>query len=284
MANYDTADCGHDHQVTVTLPTGTVVSPKRRTLKSNDEFARTHSPSGRPGHCVDELCTCSKHACKPQWKPNPAPFMGNTTYGQDFEAKPIERREAMRPVHTYQPTKFEGQTTNQHDYKGYTADRSPSCKPQHNVARNIPFEGKSSYATEFDKKDMPPVYQRERAQYRPNNAPLESLTSNKAAYVAHAIPERVNFSPSRAPPKNIPFNGTTNYADNYTAHPMPEKFVNQRSQYKNIPDDRQFDSTYTSSFVKPNVPKCPVHELPAAPAPSNGREHVFWDEQKQQWY
>eukprot|EP00919_Chromeraceae_sp_WS-2016_P017632 GHVR01041919.1.p1 GENE.GHVR01041919.1~~GHVR01041919.1.p1 ORF type:complete len:205 (+),score=61.08 GHVR01041919.1:346-960(+) len=129
-----------------TTKTGVFVRPKTMVLPSKDEQCRHDSPSGRPGACVDEICTCLKHQCvKKTWRPNPVPFDGNTMYRQEFDSKPLPDRLPPSKPREYIPTKFEGETTNHADYKPWEHERQPPYKPQRGAQQPVPFEGLYTY-------------------------------------------------------------------------------------------------------------------------------------------
>ncbi|EPY27636.1 hypothetical protein AGDE_10667 [Angomonas deanei] len=180
--------------------------------------------------CICRICECGKHTC-PGHK---VPFVGETTYRDEFVPKSGERERAARPRTTVFPTKAEPdhfKTTKEaaaEELKGKDLRPAESYKPRNGPVTQLPFEGTTTNRNDFP-GHMPEYNRVTRKQepipklkgtYDTTNRTMTKPIDDLASRGAIPKPPK-NFKGGEAERQEVPFDGITSYTADYPAKEVP---------------------------------------------------------------
>ncbi|KAF5843283.1 heat shock protein 70kD, peptide-binding domain-containing protein [Dunaliella salina] len=98
----------------------------------------------------------------------------------------------------------------------------PIEKPRHAppayAPASLPFEGTSSYKSDFHPHPLP-RQEAAGAQYQPRHIPFEGESSYKGDFVPHQLERRPPAGPNYVP-SSLPFEGTSTYKDTFRPFPI----------------------------------------------------------------
>lgn len=233
--------------------------------------------------CVCRICECGKHPC-PGVK---VPFIGETTYRDEYVPKNPERDRLRRRAHNPFPTKAEPghfKTTNQEAaemLQGKNLRPSESYKPRYERATPLPFD-----ATTTNRADYPgymPEYNRAKRKEEPLPQ-LKGIYDTTKGAMDEPVRDLNDRGQLPKPPKSFkskdtarqdqPFDGITTYTAEYPpkdapmARPLPNK-----SGPPAPPENRDFQTTHGAAFQIPPIRirhECPAAFVPARPPSQDG--------------
>lgn len=233
--------------------------------------------------CVCRICDCGKHNC-PGIK---VPFVGETTYRDEYVGKNSERERPRRARQTVFPTKAEDghfKTTNQEAaelLEGKNVRPAESYKPREAAAAPMPFEGTSTNRADFPGW-MPENNRVMRKQepmaklpgtYGTTKGAMEEQVRDLAAKGALPRPPK-NCKADDTPQGNAPFDGVTSYTAEYPAKEVPMTRAAVRRDNQNaVPENRDFQTTASSAYQVPPLHlrhECPASFVPVRPASRDG--------------
>ena len=190
---------------------------------------------------------------KEQYKPSGAPLDGLTTNRKDYRGFPGSRMQSFKPdnqafqseaplddvttnrkdyqrwetqrpyqhpAEQYKPPEgqMESQTTSNATYRPMPLVRTQAIRP--NSGRqgpDVPFEGRTSYKSDYPKWEAERVLARQKEGYVPNQAPFQGDPTYRAHYKPHQVAPARSFRPDNAAfQSQEPFNDQTMYKGDYT--------------------------------------------------------------------
>lgn len=232
--------------------------------------------------CICRICECGKHHC-PGLK---VPFIGDTTYRDEYVGKKAERERARGNRQTVFPTKAEDghfKTTNQEAAEllaGKNVRPAESYKPNQELAAPLPFDGTTTNRADFP--GWMPEYKRAQRKQEPLPKLRGTYDTTKGAMddPVRGLAER-NALPK--PPKsfksddtlqdNMPFDGITSYTAEYPPKDVPVSRFIPRNTVTTLPESRDFESTFAGDYKVPPLHMrhdCPAAFVPVRPASRDG--------------
>lgn len=182
------------------------------------------------------------------------PFQNSTTHGTDFTAPPITPRKVYTSQYTYEPPKdsFDATSTARSHYVDYgKTPVTPSCKPCNKAALSTqPFDSVSSYHSTFTLPAMPERFQKPKTEYVPSKKEFSSSTTFRSEYPKHSfIKPRESMKPTQKLQDNkSPFEKTTTNRLAYKAWEIPERVSRPATVYVPSSDKVSSDTTFKMDF------------------------------------
>lgn len=232
--------------------------------------------------CVCRVCECGKHPC-PGVK---IPFIGETTYRDEYVPKRVEKERSLRDRFTLFPTKAEPghfKTTNQEAAEQLMGKRvrpSDSYKPRQTLAEPIPFD-----ATTTNRADYPgymPDYHREKPKQKmlPKLQGTYGTTKNNMdecvdeLYKRHdlPLPPKSYKSDDKKHP-NVEFDAITTYTAEYPEKCVPISRFHPRNNTDVLDENRDFETTNSAAYRIPPLHmrhRCPSGFIPMRPPSRDG--------------
>ncbi|EPY27272.1 hypothetical protein STCU_04028 [Strigomonas culicis] len=238
--------------------------------------------------CICRICECGKHHC-PGHK---VPFVGDTTYRDEYVPKQSEREAANRPRATVFPTKAEPghyKTTKQEAaelLEGKELRPAESYKPRNAQINPLPFEG-----TTTNRADFPghmPDYQRVKRQQEPlpkqhgvyvtTKGTMDQPVDELATHGQLPRPPK-SFKGSDAEHQEVPFDGITSYTADYPPKEAPmDKKGRDVVLAQTLPENRDFQTTTNEAYVAHQLDRnrhlCPAAFVPPRPCSSDGHVKI----------
>lgn len=232
--------------------------------------------------CRCRICECGKHPC-PGVK---IPFIGETTYRDEYVPKNVEKERSRRDRFTVFPTKAEPghfKTTKQEAaelLEGKNVRPAESYKPRQELPAPIPFD-----ATTTNRADYPgymPDYHRAQPKHKPLPK-LQGTYDTTKGNMDECVDDLHKRKQLPAPPKSckaddaqhpdVPFDGITTYTAEY-----PEKFVpvsrfKPRNNNDAMDENRDFETTHSNAYKIPPLHmrhRCPAAFVPTRPVSRDG--------------
>ena len=177
----------------------------------------TTSLSSYPAHQVQPR----QPAPRQQYSPSKAKFDGETTNHHDYQAWPLEKRQAAPAPAARASVPFEGQSTTQHDYVAYQVQpRQPAPRQEYSPSK-AKFDGETTNHHDYQ------AWPLEKRQAAPAPAarasvPFEGQSTTQHDYVAHQVQPRQPAPRQEYSPSKAKFDGETTSHHDYTGH-QPEK-------------------------------------------------------------
>lgn len=232
--------------------------------------------------CVCRICECGKHTC-PGLK---IPFIGETTYRDEYVPKAAERDRPHRSRQQAQPTKAEPghfRTTAQEAadaLAGKECRPAESYKPRNQLATPLPFD-----ATTTNRADYPGYMpDNTRVQRKHHQIPkLPGTYGTTKGSMDEPIQGLADRGALPKPPKGfkhednaqngLPFDGVTTYTAEYPNKQVPLSRFKPVNAVDLVPENRDFQTTHGDAYVVPPmhmIHRCPAAQLPARPASQDG--------------
>ncbi|CAJ1009022.1 hypothetical protein Q4I28_004335 [Leishmania naiffi] len=233
--------------------------------------------------CVCRICECGKHQCPGIH----VPFVGETTYRDEYVGKNIERERPRRARQTVFPVKAEPghfKTTNQEAadlLKGKDLRPAESYKPREAAAAPLPFEGTTTNRADFP--GWMPEYNRAKRKENPLPKLPGTYATTKGA-MEEPVRDLVAQGKLPKPPKSfkaddtlqnsLPFDGITNYTAEYQPKEVPmTRSACRDTQTAALPENRDFQTTASMAYQVPPMHMrhdCPAAFVPVRPASRDG--------------
>lgn len=232
--------------------------------------------------CRCRVCECGKHPC-PGIR---IPFIGETTYQDEYVPKRVERDPRRRGPFSLFPTKAEPghfKTTNQEaaeQLAGKNVRPSDSYKPRPELPPPIPFEGISTHQADY------PGYMPDYCRARPQHKPLPKM---KGTYdttkgnMDECVDDLHKKKQLPKPPKSckmddgkhadVPFDGITTYTAEYPEKNVPVSRVKPPSNMDPLDENRNFETTHAHDYKIPPLHirhLCPAAFIPTRPVSRDG--------------
>ncbi|CAJ1384888.1 unnamed protein product [Effrenium voratum] len=152
------------------------------------------------------------------------PFDGKSSYNVDYIPHPLQGRDSAKPPRDgWEPGKNgrTGKSTYAAEFPWHTAKPPEKGNKQAPPGQSVPFEGLSSYQHDYIKHPNRPRSASGRPRPKlPATGPFDGTTTYTTDYkkfqVPHARPQRLDARPSD--PK--PFEGSSEYRREYLKHPL----------------------------------------------------------------
>lgn len=232
--------------------------------------------------CVCRICECGKHHC-PGLK---VPFVGETTYRDEYVPKAAERDRLRRSRQAAEPTKAEPghfKTTKQEAAEalaGKNCRPAESYKPRQELGTPLPFDAITTNRADY------PGYMPEYNRVVRKQEPMPKLPGTYNT-TKNCMDEQVKDLNERGalpkPPKSfknddntqqdLPFDGITTYTAEYPAKDVPISRFKPINNQQQVPENRDFQTTSTAAYVIPPLSmqhKCPASFVPVRPASQDG--------------
>ena len=178
------------------------------------------------------------------YRPNSAPFQGNTGYQSDFQRHPLSVRQSMRPQ----------EQTNKSDQ---------------------PFNEETSYKKEYTLKCVTPPKRPPKAAFTASQAPFDSQTRYKIDFTEKQFPKVASCKPDGgAYVSNAPFQGQSTQKEDYIKKTIPERFIHTQDVYKKPDGEMEKNTTTHRDFDRKPMEPTPK----ARPAEKRGMPGKFRDE------
>ncbi|CCW62633.1 unnamed protein product [Phytomonas sp. EM1] len=233
--------------------------------------------------CVCRICECGKHRC-PGLK---IPFVGETTYRDEYVPKKAEREQGRRKQQALYPTKVEPghfKTTKQEAaelIEGKNIRPAESYKPRNEVKENLPFDANTTNRTDY------PGYIPEYRRAKPKQEPMPKLHGiydttkgamdepiKKLSDDGKILKPPKSFKSESAAQPDVPFDGVSSYMVDYPAKEAPPaRSANTNKGYVPVPENRDFQTVSSETYVIPpaNTRRaCPAAFVPERPVSQDG--------------
>ncbi|KAL4227667.1 hypothetical protein ACF0H5_013103 [Mactra antiquata] len=215
----------------------------------------------------------------------PARFEGEPTYKSDYRKwdgtgrqQPYGMQAAWEPP----KSKFEGQTTFQHDYRNKEIPMRQSFKPNDGPRMSdAPFEDKTTQRDAYITHAMPPKFQRQREEYRPSGAQFDGMSTFKRDYKGALGEPTVSFKPEgRAFQSDQPFDSDTTNRNDFKKWPMERPFVHAHEPYQKPAGDMDMNTTHKQTYREMPIERVVAmkpNSAKQASAPFDGRTNYNTD-------
>lgn len=232
--------------------------------------------------CICRICECGKHKCPGVH----VPFVGETTYRDEYVPKQSERERVRRNRGGVFPTKAEPghyKTTKQEaaeQLEGKELRPAESYKPRNVLADPLPFEG-----TTTNRADYPgymPEYNRVKRRqdeiphlpgtYDTTKGAMDDSVKRLAEEGALPRPPR-SFKGEDGDKQELPFDGITSYTADYPPKQVPANRYKPRDSNQALPETRDFETTNSDAYKVPPHHlrhECPAAFVPTRPASNDG--------------
>ncbi|KAL8427611.1 hypothetical protein Efla_005786 [Eimeria flavescens] len=249
------------------------VPARQLHLSELDESRRFQSPSKQPGYCVDELFAAASLK-QSLWR------ISATCHSCSLNQCCAVRSARAVPVKLPPSLPFEGESSYRTEYCPKPLP-PPVKQAEVKLPPSLPFQETTAYRSDYGPKPLPhPVKPAE--VKLPPSLPFEANSSYRSDYGVKPLPKNVPAPPVKLPP-SLPFEGTSAYRDEYVPKPLPKPPAPQEVK---LPPSLPFegDTIYRSEFVRKENPVCQVSRMPPYPQPKHPYNHVFWDKNEKTWY
>lgn len=241
------------------------------------------------------------------WKAPEKPFSDATDYRETFQEHPLPKREGRRRETWKRPAaKFDGITTQKQDFVGSYQPKRESMRPNRGAfVSEAPFDGTTTFMTDFDEKPISPRYVHAYQPYSKPEGNIEFRTTNKVTYTEfpvqrtgspekptsshilrgtgsfakesaylsdfteHQIQRREMLKPkANYEPPNARFEGQTTSQRDYVEKELSPR-DNYRPKREALQSDEPFENStaYRASFIKHSLPPKPLREKEVYAAP-----------------
>ncbi|CAL8350678.1 unnamed protein product [Merluccius merluccius] len=183
------------------------------------------------------------------------------TYKEDYKKWEVRRQQLSKPEYSYQPPscKFGGATTFQDDFVSRAVPPRESFKPSNTVQRSdVPLESVTSNRLAFVLHPVEPRQQRPPETYQPSGQPLDSLTTNRQDFqgLAGELPQsckpQTNEYSSMAA-AGVPLQGSTENKEKFQKWPVSLPQFHKKEAYVAPTEQMNLSTTMAEAYVKHQI-------------------------------
>jgi hypothetical protein len=113
-----------------------------------------------------------------------------------------------------------------------------------------PFNDRTGYREDYIKHDLPSKYARPKDEYKPNSAPLDSLTTNRRDYTAKDAERMKSFKPEGAGYRSdAPFDDNTTHKVDFKKWDVPAPTERKENEWRPPQGDMDLNTNYNTEFT-----------------------------------
>eukprot|EP00656_Telonema_subtile_P055426 TRINITY_DN8574_c0_g1_i2.p1 TRINITY_DN8574_c0_g1~~TRINITY_DN8574_c0_g1_i2.p1 ORF type:complete len:290 (+),score=63.40 TRINITY_DN8574_c0_g1_i2:3-872(+) len=171
------------------------------------------------------------------------PFEGTSEAHDRYKQWQLPQREAVEPAPLMQSPPFKGQSTYDQDFAAKPLPTMPAPPPQAAPRASHPFEGTSEAHDRYKQWQLP---QREAVEPAPlmQSPPFKGQSTYDQDFAAKPLPAMPAPPPQAAPRASHPFEGTSEAHDRYKQWQLPEREVAAPGAW--VPSTAEFYANTTS--------------------------------------
>lgn len=182
-----------------------------------------------------------------------APFEGDPTYKADYRRWDLGRTEPIRHDGGYNPPAdpFKGESTYTTDFmKHQSAMRQPIRPDQAVLKSQEPFDDRTGYRTDYVSHPQQERFQRNKEEYIPNKAALDSLTTHKKDFTAKAGDRTRSMKPdNQGYRSDARFEDSTTNKSDYKRWEVQPIQTHKPDEYRAKTGDMDLHTMYNSEFT-----------------------------------
>lgn len=188
-------------------------------------------------------------------------FEGVSTQTEDFkkwDISGVPSRRKVIAVPTNNPEDRDFKSTTTASYIGHQVKRELVRAPQTRTTDgNGKFDAISTNKEAYQVWQLPPRYQRHKAEYVPSAASFDALTTYKDTYQKKSAERYVHPTPTYVP-NDSKFEGKSTHKSDFlpTGNIARSKDFRPRNEYAPVADDRDFVSTMRGAHSPKPLPHC----------------------------